>query len=161
LDHLFQLIVVLELSELAISLPTSSDIVRTYWSNSDVNVAPARAWLMHRDGDADSMLLFAAPGEQEKLSSNRENGAPGRASPVAMETPASEWEMLSAITLSSVINGGKLALFRTTLPRMVRGALLIDCSDLVPRVVNILAMRGFVSEEEFTSWATERCHSLA
>lgn len=161
LDQLFQLIVVLELSELSISLPISSEIVRSYWSNSDANLAPARAWLMHQNGDADSMLLLAAPPEPGELSNHRKESAAAQDAPVLLGAPTSPYDRLSANRLSSIISEGKLDLSRTTLPRQAWRSSLVDCSVLVPIVAHILAERAFVSKEEFTSWATERCNTLA
>ncbi|MFN3725252.1 MAG: hypothetical protein ACK4SZ_02990 [Allosphingosinicella sp.] len=159
LEHLFQLIVVLELAELSISLPAAADLVKTYWPDSGVSLAPAHAWLMHQEGDEDSLLLLATASEREGLSahSDEKEAATARAGAFMVGARSRPMDGLRATTLSAIMTGSKLNLSRPTLSSTVWRSSVIDCSVLVPTVVQILVDAQLLSEEQFTSWAKRHC----
>lgn len=162
LDQLFQVIVVLELAELSISLPTASELVRVFWPGTGVSLAPAHAWLMHQDREPDSLLLLAAAAEIEGLSAHADVKAAASANAAAflVGAPSRPMDGLRVRTLSSLMSGQKLDLSRASLSGQLWRSSVIDCSVLVPIVFKILAENGLASEDQFTSWAKMACDAF-
>jgi hypothetical protein len=159
LDHLFQLLLAIELAELSISLLNAASLVRDFWPGSSVSLAPSHAWLGYRNGETDSVLVLASASELEGFAAHRDSktAATAAARRFIVGAPSRTSDRLTTTTSDRLFRNGRFDLGATSLSSNVWRTAIIDLSSLVPLVVRLLSDKTLVTEDEFTTWAERQC----
>lgn len=155
LDQLFQLIMVLELSELSISIPTASNIVRDAWPVSLVSLAPADAWRLSEQGKPETVIILASASDIEGVRKHRSESAAAtaRAAESVMGASRRPADIFAQTTANHIFKDGRLDLSQFGLSGNAWRVSLIDMSVLTARVMEILQKNDLVAADEFTQWA--------
>ena len=155
LDQFFQLLAVIELTELSIPLTNASLMVRDLWPGSPASLSPAHAWIGFMEEAPNSVLLLASALEREGFTEDNDTNtaadAPGRRSIVgAAPRP---WDRLAVITSDQLFHDGRFNLTATSPHQKLWRASIVDMSTLVPLVVRIFTDKKLVTEDGFSRWA--------